>query len=111
MNDQTTLGGSSKKRDDSTDRYDALNLALRTPGIEHYSEVIEAARGYQEYIVGDSPTSERELAMAELLRSACAIAERKGAETAWVRFANSIRDLGLNGVTARTYRILPSDEQ
>lgn len=47
--------------------------------------------------------------MAELLRSACAIAERQGAGTAWERFAASIRALGLNSITARTYRVLPSD--
>jgi hypothetical protein len=51
----------------------------------------------------------REEEMEDLLRSACAIAERKGASTAWDRFADSIRRLGLNGITARTYRILPTD--
>lgn len=48
----------------------------------------------------------REKEMEELLRSACAIADRKGADTAWDRLGNSIRKLGLNGVTARTYRDL-----
>ncbi len=48
--------------------------------------------------------------MADLLRSACAIADRRGEGTAWERFSDSIRALGLNGVTARTYRVLPSDE-
>lgn len=47
--------------------------------------------------------------MAELLRSACAIAERRGEGTAWDRFIASVHKLGLNGVTARTYRVLPSD--
>lgn len=45
----------------------------------------------------------------ELLRSACAIADRKGAGTAWDRFLASAAKLGLNGITARTYRVLPDD--
>jgi len=56
------------------------------------------------------PKNAREVALAELLSSACAIAERKGAGTAWDRFLASALTLGINGVTARTYRILPSDE-
>ena len=64
----------------------------------------------------DAPTapeapSERETGLEELVRSACAIAERKGAGTAWARYTASARTFGLNGVTARTYRILPSDEE
>lgn len=47
--------------------------------------------------------------MAELLRSACAIAERQGVGTAWKRFIESVYALGLNGVTARTYRVLPHE--
>src|SRR6185312_1909763 len=49
---------------------------------------------------------EREMELEALLRSACAIADRKGADTAWERFGNSIRKVGLSGVTARTYRDL-----
>ena len=49
----------------------------------------------------------RETALEELLRSACAIAERRGAGTAWERFTASVNAVGLNGVTARTYRVLP----
>ena len=51
----------------------------------------------------------RETALEELLRSACAIAERQGADTAWDRFSASALGLGINGITARTYRVLPSD--
>ena len=56
------------------------------------------------------PKTDRESVLEELLRSACAIAERQGAGTAWDRFAASVRAVGLNGITARTYRVLPSDE-
>ena len=51
----------------------------------------------------------REAELEDLLRSACAIAERQGAGTAWERFSASALALGVNGVTARTYRVLPSD--
>jgi hypothetical protein len=51
----------------------------------------------------------REQELENLLRAACAIADRKGSDTAWERFGNSIRQVGLNGITARTYRVLPSD--
>jgi hypothetical protein len=49
--------------------------------------------------------------MRELLRSAHAIADRKGEGTHWERFASSIAALGIGPVTARTYRILPSDTE
>lgn len=52
----------------------------------------------------------REKELEELLRSACAIADRQGENTAWERFGDGIRKVGLNGVTARTYRVLPSDD-
>ena len=61
-------------------------------------------------VAQDQPT-ERDEQMAELLRSACAIADRQGEGTHWRRFGDSIRALGLNGITARTYRVLPSDHE
>lgn len=42
--------------------------------------------------------------LEELLRSACAIADRSGLDTAWDLFGDSVRRLGLNGITARVYR-------
>jgi hypothetical protein len=53
--------------------------------------------------------SPREIELEELLRSACLIAEREGKNTHWARFRNSIYQMGLNGITARTYRIHPDD--
>ena len=58
-----------------------------------------------------SVPDQREEELENLLRSACAIADRKGTDTAWERFGNSIRKVGLNGITARTYRVLPSDTE
>lgn len=46
-----------------------------------------------------------------LLRSAHLIARRKGVETHWDRFAESIANAGIGCVTARTYKILPSDRE
>jgi hypothetical protein len=45
----------------------------------------------------------RELELEELLRCAHAIAVRKGVNTAWYRFAESIQKLGIGSVTARHY--------
>lgn len=53
--------------------------------------------------------SKRERELEDLIRSACAIAERKGFGTAWERYIASANNVGLNGITARTYRILQSD--
>lgn len=53
--------------------------------------------------------TKRELELEDLLRSACCIAERKGEGTHWKRFIESVNKAGLNGVTARTYRVLESD--
>lgn len=53
--------------------------------------------------------TEREIQLEDLLRSALCIAIRNGEDTAWGRFAYSISSLGIGAVTARTYRILPSD--
>lgn len=55
--------------------------------------------------------AQRERDMEELLRSAHAIAVRRGTGTAWDRFAASIAQLGIGAVTARTYRLLPTDHE
>ena len=52
---------------------------------------------------------ERITELEELLQSACSISERKGAGTAWDRFLASALKLGINGITARSYRVLPYD--
>jgi hypothetical protein len=53
----------------------------------------------------------REIELEELLRSACNIAGRKGKDTAWDRFEKSLNEAGISGITARTYRVLPSDSR
>ncbi len=74
-------------------------------GLRMLSELLVKA----EAAIAAQPTTPRERQLEELLRSACAIAERRGEGTAWERFAASVHAAGLNGITARTYRVLPSD--
>lgn len=62
-----------------------------------------------EKLCADMQKTEREMQLEDLLRSACAIAERKGERTAWDRFSASAANYGINGVTARTYRVLPGE--
>jgi hypothetical protein len=62
-------------------------------------------------LLADAAPTARESAMEELLRSAAAIAQRHGAGTAWDRFGASIKALGIGAITARTYRLLPSDTE
>ena len=52
---------------------------------------------------------ERIYEMEQLLQSARAICRRRGELTAWDRFDASIAKLGIGRITARTYRVLPSD--
>lgn len=49
--------------------------------------------------------------MEELLISARTICQRQGAETAWERFDESIAKLGIGSITARVYKVLPSDRE
>ena len=51
----------------------------------------------------------RELKLEGLLESARAIANRRGEDTAWERFDASIAEAGISRITARTYKVLPSD--
>lgn len=74
-------------------------------GLRMLGELIQKA----EATIAANPKTLREAALEELLRSACAIANRQGAATAWERFLESAKQLGINGITARTYRVLPSD--
>ena len=72
---------------------------LKTLGVEYTPPVEYEAlhrRGKEALVMLDEMTA--------LLRSAICICERQGQGTNWDGFADSIRQLGLNGVTARTYR-------
>lgn len=51
----------------------------------------------------------RELVLEDLLVSARAIAERKGKDTAWERFSEQLRKEGIGCVTAKVFKVLPSD--
>lgn len=52
----------------------------------------------------------REAELEDLLVSARAIAEREGLDTAWERFSNRLKAAGIGSITAKTFRVLPSDQ-
>lgn len=47
--------------------------------------------------------------LIDLLISARTIAERKGTDTAWERFSARLAEAGIGYVTAKTFKVLPSD--
>lgn len=47
--------------------------------------------------------------LEDLLSSACNIANREGADTHWQRYAGQLHINGISPVTAKTFKILPSD--
>jgi hypothetical protein len=53
----------------------------------------------------------RELELEDLLTSARAIAERCGVDTAWERFSKRLADAGIGSVTAKVFKVLPSDSE
>jgi hypothetical protein len=55
--------------------------------------------------------TKREIELEALLSSARCIAQRKGEETHWERFDDSIAKFNISSITARTYKILPSDNE
>ena len=53
----------------------------------------------------------REAVLTDLLESARVICQRKGEETAWERFDARIAKEGIGCITAKTFRVLPSDKE
>lgn len=53
----------------------------------------------------------RELELEDLLSSARAIAKREGAETAWARFDERLAGAGISAITAKVFKVLPSDSE
>ena len=51
----------------------------------------------------------RELELEDLLTSARAIAQRGGEATAWDRFDAAVAKAGVGSVTAKVFKVLPSD--
>ena len=78
---------------------------------ETLRECADTLRMLADANVAPTPPTAREKRMEELLMSAAAIAGRRGVDVAWDRFAASIRDEGIGAITARTYRVLPSDRE
>lgn len=60
----------------------------------------------------DKPAAAKDERIAELtdlLTSARCIAQRKGADTAWHRFDFQLAEAGIGSVTAKVFKVLPSD--
>jgi hypothetical protein len=53
--------------------------------------------------------TKRELELEDILTSARAICQRYGKDTAWQRFDNRIAEMGIGSVTAKVFKVLPSD--
>ncbi len=51
----------------------------------------------------------RELELEDLLTSARAIAQRGGEQTAWDRFDAAVAKVGVGSITAKVFKVLPSD--
>ncbi len=85
-----TEPGNAKRRETLRECADALKMAAAAT-------------------VAPAEPSAREQRLEALLTSAAAIAGRRGADTAWERFAASVRAEGIGQITPRTYRVLPSD--
>lgn len=51
----------------------------------------------------------REIELEDLLTSARCICQRKGADTAWERFDARLAAAGIGSVTAKVFKVLPSD--
>lgn len=47
--------------------------------------------------------------LKDVLSSARAICQRRGADTAWERFDERIASFGVGAVTAKVFKVLPSD--
>lgn len=55
--------------------------------------------------------TKREMELEDLLTSARAIAERRGQDTAWERFSERLAVAGIGSVTAKVFKVLPSDSE
>ena len=73
-------------------------------------ETLRACADTLRMLVSTDTSEQRVAELRELLTSAHAIALRRGAGTAWGRFSESCKALGIGAITARTYRVLPDDD-
>lgn len=62
-------------------------------------------------LLGRDAKTARERELEDLLVSARAIAQRKGADTAWERFDERLASFGIGCITAKVFKVLPSDRE
>jgi hypothetical protein len=93
-------------------------LGIRIRHLEAESQEFYHADGSFEKLGSKEEVVERRISCAvrieeleDLLSSAYAIAERKGRGTAWERYAKQLALAGISPVTAKTFRVLPSDSE
>lgn len=55
--------------------------------------------------------TKRELELEDILTSVREVCSRKGEDVHWGRLDNRIASLGIGNITAKTFRILPSDHE
>lgn len=60
---------------------------------------------------GISKEQQRISELEDLLTSARCIAQRSGESTAWERFDEKLKSAGIGSVTAKVFKILPSDTE
>jgi len=51
----------------------------------------------------------RQATLVDILESVRVVCQREGAETAWARLDARIAKEGIGAITAKTFRVLPSD--
>lgn len=51
----------------------------------------------------------RELELEDVLKSCRAVCQRHGADTAWQRLDERIASFGIGSLTAKVFKVLPSD--
>jgi DNA-directed RNA polymerase subunit RPC12/RpoP len=93
-------------------------LGIRIRHLEAESQEFYHADGSFEKLASKEEVVARRISCAvrieeleDLLSSAYAIAERKGRGTAWERYAKQLALAGISPVTAKTFRVLPSDSE
>lgn len=73
------------------------------------TDLLERDKGLRAALEQAQAAAKRQDELVDLLVSARAIAERQGEDTAWDRFSQRIASFGIGCVTAKVFKVLPSD--
>lgn len=75
------------------------------------TDFLERDKALREALERAQAAVQRQDELVDLLVSARAIAERQGEDTAWDRFSQRIASFGIGCITAKIFKILPSDTE